>query len=145
MLSSKKFLIPLVLLVCCLQVQPSCAATRTMSGTAKVWAGVPLIGHVYVCTPYTAKYTQKTNVIRQGKRKLKSVTKTVKNVTINQKSYTSAGVALITYQHYDNWSVIHPGRTSFDVYARGHCNFVFKKIPISMGLQTFVKTISILK
>ncbi len=138
------FFIPLVLLLCFLQISPACAATKTRSGVAKVWAGVPLIGHVYVCTPYTAKYTQKTTTVKQGTRKKRVTTRQIKKIVTNKKSYTSAGVALISYQHYDNWSTINSGRTSFNVYARGHCDLVFKKIPISLGLQTFKQTVSIL-
>ena len=144
MLRSKKFLIPLICLLCCLQVLPVCADTKSKSGTAKVWAGVPLIGHIYVCTPYTAKYTQKTTTVVKGKKKVQTITRAVKKVT-TKKSYTSAGIALITYQHYDNWGTINPGKTSFNIYARGHCSFVFKKSPVSLGLQTFVQTISIQK
>lgn len=143
----KLFTLPLILMLCFLQIMPAFAATKTKtkSGTAKVWAGVPLIGHIYVCTPYKAKYTETTRNVKQGKKTVKQTFRAVKSVSTDQKSYTSVGAALIKYQHYDNWSVINSGKTSFNVYARGHCDFVFKKIPISLGLQTFVKTVSILR
>jgi len=108
--------------MCCSSV--SMAASQ--SGTAEVWAGVPLIGHVYVCTPYTAYYnsSMKVTSVETGE------------------SYTSAGIAFVTYSAYDSWAEI-TGHRTFDVYARGHCDFVFKGCPISMGLQTFVASMSI--
>lgn len=99
----------------------------TANGTSKVWAGVPLIGSVYVCTPWTATY-KVTSVVND--------TKQISNVTTGV-SYTSAGIALVTYEAYDSWSEI-TSPSGFDVYARGHCDFVFKGCPVSMGLQTFL-------
>ena len=96
------------------------------SGTSKVWAGVPLVGHVYICTPWTATYTGSTS-------------KTVTNVTTKD-SYTSAGLAFVAYDHYDSWAEWSSSSLYFNVYAEGHCDLVFKGCPISMGLRTFVAT-----
>jgi len=104
---------------------PVSAATK--SGTSKVWAGVPLIGSVYVCTPWTATY-QVTSVVND--------TKKISNVSTGT-SYTSAGIAFVAYEAYDSWAEI-TSESGFDVYARGHCDFVYKGCPVSMGLQTFL-------
>ena len=116
----------LFMLVCMMPINVSAAAKF---GTAKVWAGVPLIGHVYVCTPYSVKYTGVNSV-----KKITSIT--------TGESYTSAGVALITYEHYDSWGT-KVNNTNYEIRARGHCDFVFKGCPISLGLQTFLYSDSI--
>jgi len=108
---------------------PINVSAGSKSGTARVWAGVPLIGHVYVCTPYTVKYSGKG---------------TKKNITSIQTkaSYTSAGVALVAYSNYESWGK-RISKKKFQIFARGHCDFVFKGCPVSMGLQTFRYTGSI--
>ena len=108
-------------------VLPLTTYAGTQKGTAKVWAGMPLIGHVYVCTPYTLTYS--------GSGSAKRLTKNPKTGN----SYTSAGIALVAYSHYDSWGK-KDSPTSFSIYSRGHCDAVFKGCPISMGLQTFKYT-----
>lgn len=112
-------------LVLCLIVSPAIPTFgANKSGTSSVWAGVPLIGHVYVKTPWTVTYTGSGNTT--------NITK-----VSTGKSYTSAGIALIAYQAYDSWGT-RTGKRTFETRARGHCDFVFKGCPISLGLQTFL-------
>ena len=122
---SKKRAIVTLMLSLCLIVSftiPAFAASK--KGLSKVWAGLPLIGHIYVCIPWTATYSGSGSTTKLTRVK-------------TGESYTSAGVALISYSHYDSWAKI-TGKRSFEVYARGHCDFAYKGCPISLGLQTFL-------
>lgn len=126
MLSRKKkrAIVTLALSLCMIVSFTAPAYAASKNGLSKVWAGVPLTGHVYVCTPWTATYSGSGSTT-----KLTYVT--------TGTSYTSAGVALVSYSHYDSWAEI-TGNRDFEVNARGHCDFVFKGCPISLGLQTFL-------
>lgn len=96
---------------------------KEKSGTASVWAGMPLIGHVYIRTPYRVTY------YGTGDQKY------IYQITTG-KSYTSAGVSVMSYSHYRTWGTKYD-KTSYCINAQGHCDLMYKGCPISMGLQTF--------
>ena len=120
-----------VMLFILLFIAPFNVFAGSTSMVAKVWAGVPLIGHIYVCTPHTVYWDSVQN---ESGKFVKEITKVT-----TKDSYTSAGIAIVSYSHYDSWaelSVVNPAL--YRIYASGHCDFVFKGCPVSMGLQTFL-------
>jgi len=141
----------LILLILCLTFFSSISAyaLSSMSGTVKVWAGLPLIGWTYVNTPYTAYYEEifyegvfpDGNIVAQQTNELLSskkgtVVRAVKNVVLGP-SYQSAGFSLFEFRFIENWYEI-TGVSTFDVYAAGECVTEVSGVRISLGRQTFL-------
>ena len=101
----KKYLIGCTLMVMIICFLPCNAKASSKSGTAKVWAGVPLVGSVSVCTPYTVYYTG---------------TGSNRNVTSVKtgKSYLGWGVSVFNYEHMSSWGE-RTGWRYFNVYSKG--------------------------
>lgn len=98
----------------------------TKSGTASVWCGIPSIGHGYIKTPYTVKYTPSGGI------------NTINSCTLSN-SY-GTGFTIGTFIFYDNW---WNGVTSLNVYARGQISYFYDSLNITTDLQTFLDTIDL--
>ena len=129
MKQKKRILTTMILSVMVLSIftLPVLAANTTYKGTAKVWAGIPLGGHTYVATPWTV-------VASQSPKNIQSIT--------TGTSYTTGGITIFTYSHYNTWAV-KTGSTTFEVRASGLCTTGIGYFTISMGLQTFLADQSI--
>ncbi len=119
----KKRITSFLLIMCMLVVATTQVNAASKKGTAKVWAGLPLGGFVSVCTPY--------NVTHYGSGDHKYIY-SIKT----GKSYTGAGISLLSYSHYKSWGT-KTGKTTFRISAQGKCSVLFKNCPVSIGLQTF--------
>lgn len=90
---------------------------------AKVWAGVPAIGHGYINQDFNAK--------KSGGK--------FTSVKLLGSSYKS-GVMLGTWSHNRSWVTIPNSKTVAEIRMKGVLDYVFKGSPVSLP-ATFLKTV----
>lgn len=123
----KKFVIGCAMVAMFMCMLPINANAASKSDTAKVWAGVPLVGSASIYTPYTVNYTGSG---------YKAKPTSFKTGT----SYKGAGVTLFTYSHYDSWGEKAKASYMYYINASGLCDAIVKGAGVSLGLLTFQYT-----
>lgn len=123
----KKFAVGCAMVAMFMCMLPLNANAASKSGTAKVWAGVPLIGSASIYTPYTVYYTGSGYTAKPTSFK-------------TGKSYKGIGITVFSYSHYATWG--EKAKTSYMYYinASGICDAFLDGCPVSLGMVTFQYT-----
>ena len=91
---------------------------------AKVWAGIPGIGHGHIIQEFRAQ--------KKGSA--------IQNFRFQGNSY-DRGFMLGNWSHHRNWFEPHRGSAAYDLYFRGNMDYVWRGAPATFT-QTYKKNLS---